>query len=492
MKIYLMALLGLLTSGLASAQNSARITVAAADSVKYVVSLMAERVQFHETLGVGLSETQFDNVGVFDLSAEPKGTATIQTSKPILVKMLIMPNAQSTSERGRNQLLYLVPGDDLTAQIGPNQTVNFIGKSAPYQQFLQNYFLENHYQYLPAFGFRPNQVKNEDVLRQSDSLKQVRLTQYQAFKAQNSPDATFDAFVQATTMTEPYLIKAILADREMRRNRAVKMDAKQRTALEDFTLQDFKVLPDEALISQAYRNELRNWLLIPISRKYQLDSASQNALTAEAVREAYRQSKEKLQGFPAQQQYLQTYWLNYAATALTATEVANELLADYRKTYPQSAHGKYFAQVLDAKGKLKSGSKVPNVTLLGVDSTQVPLASFEGNPVLLVFAFNLKQHEPALKALEESFHESVSFVYISVAPGIPFSLWKEYTEARPGVMHLWASEEATEELKKKYAIDTRHPFVVVDASGKIVDRWVAPEFPDNKHLQAQLNKLAGK
>jgi hypothetical protein len=45
-------------------------------------------------------------------------------------------------------------------------------------------------------------------------------------------------------------------------------------------------------------------------------------------------------------------------------------------------------------------------------------------------------------------------------------------------------------LKEKYAIDIRYPFLVTDASGKIVSRWIPQEFPNNKSLAAELDKVA--
>jgi hypothetical protein len=108
----------------------------------------------------------------------------------------------------------------------------------------------------------------------------------------------------------------------------------------------------------------------------------------------------------------------------------------------------------------------------------------------MVFSFSIGQHEPGLKAFEDKYGQKASFVYVSVAPGIPFRTWKQYAKDRPNANHLWASDEVIEQLKEKYAIDIRYPFLVTDASGKIVNRWIPQEFPNNKTLDAELQKVA--
>ncbi|WP_247233325.1 thioredoxin-like domain-containing protein [Telluribacter sp. SYSU D00476] len=494
MKIYkvVLALLSLLIAPMTWAQNTARVTIIAPEGMNQKVSLTAERVRFHETLGMGLADTEFDNLGVVDLSTQKSGVFDVELDKPTLVRMTLPPSGAGGSSEGRTHILYLKPGDNLTVKLNNDRGLEFSGSSAAYQQFLRDYYRENHYQYLPAFSYKPTQVDNQAILKQSDSLQQLRRTRYNEFKSSASVDKEFDAYVQATSMTEPYLLQALVMDRDMRKNRPVKLTPDQQKKLTELTLQNFKPLPDEALMNQTYRNELRNWIQLQAAQGGQASTEGQNTMSAQAIEKAYQLTQEKLKDYPRQREYLSTYWLNQATTVFPTTQTARTLLAEYKKSYPQSQQIAYFEKWLNTKDQLKNGTMAPDVTLMGVDSTPISISSLRGNPMILAFAFNLKQHEPSLKALEESHKDKVNFVYVSVAPGIPFTTWKQYAEARPGVMHLWASEKAVQELKEKYAITHGHPFVLIDAQGRIANRWIPMGFPESKTLQAELDRVAGR
>jgi hypothetical protein len=486
----LLTLFCLAGASLSWAQTTARVNITSSEGLQQRVSLTAERVHFHETLGVGLADTQFENLGVVDLSTNPTDAFIVKLDKPMLVRLTTTPTSGATGA-ARIQLLYLRPGDQLTVKLLADQ-VDFTGSSAPYQQFLRDYYRENHYQYLPAFSYKPTQVDNQAILRQSDSLQQLRRTRYSELSGKNKVDKEFDAYVNALSMTEPYLLQALVMDRDFRKNRPVKLDAGQQKKVTELTLKNFKVQPDEALLSQTYRNELRTWILLSANEPAAAAGEAAGVLTPQGLEKVYRLSGEKLANYPRQREYLQTYWLNHASTAYPTTQTARTLLTDYRTKYPQSAHVGYFEQLLGSREQLTAGTMAPDVALLGVDSSVVSLSKLRGNPMVLVTAFNLKQHEPSLRALEDQYKDKVNFVYVSVAPGVPFSTWKQYTEARPGVMHVWASEQAVEELKKKYAISTRFPFVVLDAQGRIVNRWVPLDFPESKALKTELDKIAGR
>lgn len=480
-------------------QNNVQININSPTEVDYVYSLTLERVRFHETLGIGLAETEYETIDIFDLSIQKDGSTSFAVDRPVLVRMTITSKkptdnlAPSEMRReSRTQLLYIVPGENLTITVNPGNELTFEGKNVPYQEFLQAYFLENHYQYLPAFRFDPKKIDNSAILRQSDSLAQMRIKKYQEFKTTHPVDSIFDNYVRATTHVEPYLMRAVVRDREMRKNTPVKLTPEQRKELNAITLSNFKLFPDEALFSLAYRNELRNWILIPTTEKYPQALSSQYALSPEAVLDVYGNSLEKLKEYPQQQEYLLTYWLNYAATALQSVDAARTLLSDYEKRYPNAKAKNYFSKLIATKEKLDKGNMAPDFTLLNKDSAQVSLSGLRGKLLCVAFAFNLKQHEPTLKALEEAKGDSVLFVYVSVVPGIDFTTWKQYVEPRPNALHLWASDEAIESLKAVYAIEPRFPFMVIDEAGRIVNRWIPQEFPNNQTLRSSLNSLAVK
>ncbi|TDB64207.1 peroxiredoxin family protein [Arundinibacter roseus] len=498
---YVLIFASAITFGLTpgKAQNSAQITINSATEIDYVYSLMLERVRFHETLGIGLAETEYETIDVFDLSFQKDGSTTFEVDKPLLVRLTIASKKPTNNlspgemmHESRTQLLYIVPQESLTITVQPGNNLTFEGKNIAHQEFLQEYFLENHYQYLPAFRFDPRKIDNKAIIQQSDSLAEVRLKSYEEFKAKHSPDAIFDTYVRATTHVEPYLMEIVVKDREMRQNTPVKLTPEQRKELNAISLTKFKLFPDEALFSLAYRNELRNWILIPSTEKFPQLLSNQYALDQEALLDVYARSADKLSEYPKQQEYLLTYWLNYAVTAMQSMEAARTIFSDFEKRFPASEVNKYFSTLIATKEKLNSGNPAPDFTLLNKDSTAVSLSSLKGKNLCVAFAFSLKQHEPTLKLLEDIKGDSVTFVYISVASGIPFGTWKDYLEPRPQALHLWASDEDIDMFKALYAIEPRFPFMVIDAEGRIVNRWIPQEFPHNKSLQSSLRVAASK
>lgn len=498
MKVPLIGLFVLLAfTGLA--QNTAKINIHSATEVDYVYSLTIERVRFHETIGVGLAPTEYETIDVFDLSFQKDGSTTFDVSKPVLVRMTIASKRPTNNlgpvemrKESRTQLLYIPPGEELTITVNPGNELTFEGKTVPYQEFLQAYFLENHYQYLPAFRFDPRKIDNPRIIQQSDSLAQLRKTKYEELRTSLPIDDVFDNYVQATTHVEPYQMRVTVRDREMRQNTPVRLTPDQRKELDQITLSNFKLYPDEALLSLAYRNELQSWILIPITEKYPQSKANQFLLQDAAVSEAYAASTEKLRDYPKQQLYLNTYWLNYAVTALPSVQVARSLFADFKERYPASPVKEYFLKLISAKEKLEKGEVAPDFTLLNADSAAVSLSSLRGKPLCVAFAFNLKQHEPTLRLVEDVKGDSVLFVYISVAPGIPFTTWKQYVEPRPQALHLWASDEVIDFLKEVYTIEPRFPFMVIDEAGRFINRWIPQEFPDNRTLRQNLGEVAVK
>lgn len=465
------------------AQSTANITLTASKQAPVTVTLVLEDVHFHPNLGTGLADTKLDAVASVNFTDKTTEKTVIQLNEPKMMRLQYGGNGVN-----KTWMLFIQPGDDLSINFGDNADVTFTGKNANYQTFLKNYFLENQYQYLPVFGYKPSQIDNKSVVQQSDSLKKVRLEAYDKFKTANPASPAFEAYVLATTATEPSLTRRLIQEKIMRRNRVVKLDAAQRKELEDFTLSDFKIQPDDALLSQAYRDELRNWALIPSTRKFPLESETRYEISPNALKDVYAFSKEKLAAYPKQKEYLLTYWLNYAATAIPSIETAKALLEDYKTTFPQSPHTEYISKLIQTKESLQPGATIPDVTLLNTDSAAVAVSSLQGKPICMVFSFSLGQHEPGLKVLEDKYANKVTFVYVSVASGIPLGTWKQYAKDRPNAKHLWASDENIDVLKEKYAIDIRYPFLVLDSTGKIVNRWIPQEFPDNKTLAAELEK----
>ncbi|MCE7041785.1 hypothetical protein [Dyadobacter sp. CY312] len=465
------------------AQKNASITITTPKNFQATVTLILEDVHFHPNLGIGLADAKLETIASVNLMETLTEKVEVQLNEPKMMRLQYSGGGVS-----KNRMLFLQPGDDLIATFPGTAEVTFTGKNAAYQTFLQNHFLENQYQYLPVFGYKPAQIENKSVVQQSDSLKQIRQDAFQKFKAANPAIPAFDAYITATTETEPAVIRRLIQEKIMRRNRVTTLDPAQRKELEDLTLNEFKILPDDALLSQSYRDELRNWSLIPSTRKFPLTAATNYEISPEALKDVYAFSKEKLQNNPKQKEYLLTYWLNYAATAIPGVETAKALLTDYNTTFPNSEYGTYIAKLITTKESLQPGAASPEITLLDKDSTAFAVSQLKGKPVCMVFAFSIGQHEPALKALEEKYKGKVTFAYVLVTSGVPLHMWKQYATERADTKHLWASDENVDLLKDKYAIDIRYPFLVLDAQGKIVDRWIPQEFPNNKTLDTTIQK----
>lgn len=472
------------------AQNQSGITIKGLEGATASVALMIEKVHFHPSLGVGLSDVELISKATVNLAQEKERIVTADEITTVRIAQLtVVPPAGSGSSV--TYLLYLSPKENLTIKVDKAGGVSFEGQSAPYQQFLKEYFKANQYQYLPAFGFKPSQIKNDDVIRQSDSLQELRTKKYYEFIANKKVPLAFDAFVRATTATEPYLIRMMLEEREMRRNRVARLSSDQQAKIDAFTLQNFKLFSDEALLSKSYREQLRSFILIPAIRKFPPDAANHFMLSADAIKMAYNESKSSTAAYPEQERYLLTYWLNYSVSSVNDTKAAEVLLADYQKKYPGSELGLYFEKIYNARIRLTVGEQVPVVTnLLDVGNKKVQLPQ-KGKPSCIIFNFNVRQHEPSLKPLEDKYSDKVNFVYVTVMPGMSFDTWKSYQQERKGAVNILAPDDAIASFAEKFAIDIRYPYLVVDKDGKLVKRWIPLDFPANAALEKEIqNSLA--
>ncbi|MEZ4900293.1 MAG: hypothetical protein R2822_00200 [Spirosomataceae bacterium] len=269
----------------------------------------------------------------------------------------------------------------------------------------------------------------------------------------------------------------------------MQLKLEQRQEIEAMILQNFRLLNDDALLSQTYRQELLHFLQIPATKKYPPIAANRYILSHDAVKEAYQLSDVQLQSYPRQREYMLTHWLDYAVTNQQDMAAAHTLLERYEKTYPNSSLISYFKNAIEAKEKMIVAQPAPDFTFNNAAGQGISLKSLYGKPICIAFCFNLKQHEYNFRPLEEKYRERMTFVYLNVTPNTPFELWKTTVESRPGIVHLWASDEEAALLRNSYIPTMQYPFVLIDATGKIVQRWIPQEFPDDKALQEELKNL---
>jgi hypothetical protein len=334
-------------------------------------------------------------------------------------------------------------------------------------------------------------VDNSSVLPKIDSLKTARLTRLQAVRS--SVSDAFATYIEATTHNEAKMMELAVVDKNLRKGQGVRLRGNDRRAIEDITLQNFKVLPDAALLSAAYRSELRNFLQYPAVQRFPADSSKGFVLGKEAVEYAYQLSEQQLNEHPQQREYMLTHWANYAATFQEEMAAAKNLLGSYEKTYPQNKELiAYFNNIIAAKEGMYVGQSAPEFALKDSDGKTLSLSSLEGKPVCIAFCFNLKQHELIMKPLEEKYRSRMTFMYLNVTPATAFESWQPLAEKREGVVHLWASEEEAKQLKNTYIPTMKYPFVLIDAKGKIVRRWIPQEFPDNATLQREIKDIMGR
>ncbi len=470
-------------SGLAMAQKPVSITFGADPVFNGSMSLLQEDVAFNPNLGVGLTESQLSPIASLQLGMAHEKSVDAPISEAKMFRLRFNSNGIN-----KTWMLFMQPGDQLKAVVGADNEIKFSGENAFYQEFLKSYFLENQYQYLPVFGYKPDLIDNQMVLAQSDSLTQLRLQALAAFKAKNKVVPSFETYVKATTMAEPLVLSRLIQERIMRKNRVKRLEPEQQQLLEEYTLATFVLMPDAALLSQSYRNELRNWMLIPTLQKYPLNNDSRYETSPEALKEVYRNAEVKMVDHPKQKEYLLTYWLNYAVSSIPTLEPAKELLAKYATQYPSSDNTAYLTKQVQTKGKMVPGAVVPDLELLKLDGSKIKLSALKNKPLVLVFAYSIGQHEPDLKKMEEKYLGKVQFAYITVISGMNLATLNKYLKDRPNAIHLMATEEDRQFLEANFAIGIRYPYMVIGADSLIVERWIPQVFPANAALESAIEK----
>ena len=464
----------------------------------YNTALNVLDVRYSPAPGIGLSDVQMQ---VYEVENRPM---TFSVEQPRLFNLILtlnplakpnLPQIEWQEKLAQQTIqLFVSPGDSLKIKVSANGQVAFEGKTASSQQFLTTYFSEKIYDYLPKMGYSPNKPQNPQVLKSMDSLQQVRQKVYNQLKENQEFKPSFDAFVQAMLLVEPYTIKRLVTAKESHSGGQYKLSAAQDETLKKITLDNFKLLPDDALLYKGYRDELKQFLIIKVVDKYPLKPTPAGfVLGAQALQYGFQISDELLKDYPRQREYMLTYWVDYATTLTNDDDIAPTLLAEYYRLYPQSDLNKHFAKTLITKSKLKLGEAAPDFTLPDRDNKPVALSSLQGKPVLLIFCYNLRQHELIMKPLEEKYGNRMTFLYVGATPNVSFESWQSIvSESRAGVQQLYANDQETERLKDSYWGTMPYPFVLLDAAGKVARRWIPQEFPDNKTLQKEVNGLMGE
>jgi Redoxin len=461
------------------------------------VLLQWYEVRFTEAPAGGLTDSRFESVTSFDPEVDKTLTTSIKITAPQVLSLVILPKSGSISERqAKNKFLrlFVTPNEMVGIRVDASGRVHFAGSTAQHNDFLQDHFVENVYQYLPKLGYNPNSYDNQEVITGIDNLQKKRKEAYQELKQKIEIDSSFNAYVQAEMMTDPYLVREIVASKAMRKESGTKLTKPQDEKLRDYTVKNFKILPDAALLSEGYRSELFNYAMIQVTNKYPVDSAKRWILSDDALKFAYDFTNSYLNDHPNQRQYIHSRWLDYATSLLTNMTTAQELSAKYRQQYPDATEmNAYFETQITGKSKLETGDTAPTFKLKDKDGKEVSLADLKGKKLCLTFCFNLKQHELTLKPTEEKYANDLTFVYINLMSSVPIEYWQTNVAAtRTGALYLYASDEVVDKLKNDYLASNPYPFVLIDANGQIVKRWIPQEFPFNKTLLDDLKVFLGK
>ena len=464
-------------------------------SCNCTASLMWYEVQFIEAPAGGLADTRYESVTTFDPEKDGELTTSLRITKPQILNLVISPKSGSISDRQRKNRflkLFVIPKNDIGIRIDSEGKVNFSGLTADYQNFLQENFAESVYQYLPKFGFDPNRPDNPEVVRRIDSLQIERKKRYTALRQNIAIDSSFDAYIRAEMMTEPYMVRVLVKAKEMHKQGQLRLSKQQDEALNNHTLTKFKLLPDDALLSEGYRNELFNYGLIQTTNKFPADTFGKFVLKDEGVQFGYEFAENYLKEIPTQKEYIQTRWLDYATSLLTSMKTAQYLFGNYKQEYPNSVLLPYFERQIEGKSKLESGLAAPQFKLKDKDGKDVSLTSLKGKKLCLAFCFNLKQHEQILRETEEKYADKLTIVYVTLMSSIPFDYWKDNVSAvRTGALHLYAPDEIIDDFKNNYLATNPYPFVLINENGNIYRRWIPQEFPMNKTLQNELSTWLG-
>jgi hypothetical protein len=487
-----------LSFSFAAAAQSTRISFQADPnaSCNCTVLLQWYEVKFTEGPAGGLADTRFESVTSFDPDIDKTLTTAIKIKTPQVLSLVISPKNGSFSERqSKNKFLrlFVMPNEMVGIRIDSSGRANFAGVTAQYNDFLQDNFVENVYQYLPKLGYNPNSYDNQDVVTGIDNLQKNRKVAYQSLKEKVEVDSTFDAYIQAEMMTDPYLVRSIVAAKAMRKEGDTKLTKPQDETLKNYTLKYFKLLPDGALLSEGYRNELFNYAMIQATNKYPVDSAKRWILGDDALKFVYQFTNNYLNDHPVQRQYIHTRWLDYATSLLADMKTAQELSANYRQQYATSELNAYFEREITGKSKLETGDMAPDFKLKDKTGSDVLLSSLKGKKLCLAFCFNLKQHELTLKPTEEKYSTDLTIVYVNMLWSAPFEYWQtNVATTRAGALYLYAPDDVVDKLKNDYLASNPYPFVLIAESGQIVKRWIPQEFPFNKTLQDELKGFLGR
>ena len=466
-----------------------------AGSCNCTASLMWYEIMFIETPAGGLTDTRYESITTFDPEKDGELTTKLNITRPQILNLVISPKGGSISDRQRKNRflrLFIIPNSDVSIRIDSSGKVNFSGLTADYQNFLQENFAENIYQYLPKFGFDPNRPDNPEVIRRIDSLQNERKKRYTLLQQASVIDSSFDAYIQAEMMTEPYMVRVLVKAKELHKQGQLRLSKQQDEFLNNHTLTKFKLLPDAALLSEGYRNELFNYGLIQTTNKYPADTFGKFILKNEGVQFGYEFTENYLKELPLQKEYIQTRWLDYATSLLTDMKTAQYLFGNYRQQYQNSILIPYFERQIDGKSRLEIGLAAPNFKLKDQEGNDITLMSLKGKKLCLAFCFNLKQHEQILKETEEKYANKLTIVYVTLMSSIPYKYWKDnVASVRAGALHLYAPDEVIEDFKNSYLASNPYPFVLITEEGNIYKRWIPQEFPMNKTLQSQLSTWLG-
>jgi AhpC/TSA family len=473
----------------AIAQKKTKISIEVAADLAANVAVVYYDVKYVPTPGISLFDTQYESVIFADSETDKDIKTEISIKSPQILYVSIVPKKKSSNTRYMRHL-FVAPGDDLKVKVDAELNYSYEGQTADYQYFLQDYFFtEQPWNNLPRLGYLPNKSDNWEVVQKTDSLLKTRKNSYEALKSKiGSVNPAYDAYVQAMMMTEPYLLRGAMLAKQMRQNTASKLSVEESEKIRKLCLDNFKILPDEALLNQTYRQELKNYVM------YQVTTAAADTgrkyMSGANVRKAFLKSADILdQNHLKQREYLQTHWLDYAAGTLNDAPLAKELFEEYKIRYAASTLNEYFEQSIKTRLSLAINENAPPFTLKNKDNQDITLNNFQGKPTLLVFCYAVKQHEAILKIIEDKQAQNLNFVYINVTPFTPFEAWAATVTPRTGVTHLWASDEDAEKLKNKYLASVAYPFVLVGADGKLIKRWIPQEFPLNKTLQTDVKTL---
>ena len=185
--------------------------------------------------------------------------------------------------------------------------------------------------------------------------------------------------------------------------------------------------------------------------------------------------------------------INGEVSKLDQSNLEAKFIELQKKNVQMGSQGikQYYAE--SQKNKKFNNTAAPSFEYLNHAGGKIKLEDLRGKYVYVdvwaTWCGPCRAEIPSLKLLEEKYHDKkIAFVSVSVDAEKDFEKWKKFvTDQALGGIQLYADKSWNSDFIKFFEINSIPRFILIDATGKVVDSNAAR--PSNPKLQEQLDKL---